>query len=97
MPVRQLQQQVTSREFAEYSALMRIEPWGGHRLDYLAALIVQHVAALVGARRPRLVDFLPAWWGGERTRRKTASEMAAVFDQFAHAHNAAIKARDHAR
>lgn len=87
MPLRRLQREMSSAEFAEYLALDRIEPWGARRLDVLVAGAVATVVGMFSKRRVRLTDFLPAWWRPPRPRRQSTAEATAVLRLFADAHN----------
>lgn len=90
IPVGELQQRMSSREFAEYLALWRLEPWGDARGDIQAAMIATTIANHLGRKRRRLADFLPDWLKGRgRNRATTPEAMIALARQFATAHNEA--------
>ncbi len=92
-PIRRLQMEVTSADFAEYCEFMAMEPQGGARLDFWGARVLAALAALGGVRA-RAAEYLPRWWRTRETRPGTASTpgaMAAVFAMFADAHNRSVK------
>lgn len=62
MSVAQAQQQVSSREFAEWMAYNRIEPFGYERTDLGHAITAATVANSVKGKKGRtakIIDFLP--------------------------------------
>ena len=77
-----LQRQMSAREFAEYLALWRLEPWGDARIDIAAATVAATIANHLSPRRRRLVDFLPSWLKPERPRARTPSAMQSLAAQF---------------
>lgn len=83
IPIGELQRRVSSREFAEYLALWRLEPWGDARGDIAAAKIACTVANQHSKQRRPLRDFLPSWLrGGDRGRATSPEGMQAIADQF---------------
>lgn len=93
VPLRRLQVEVSSAEFAEYCAFMAVEPQAGARLDFWGARVLAALGALGGVRA-RAADYLPRWWRTRETRPGTATTpgaMAAVFSMFADLHNRSVK------
>lgn len=62
IPIRELQERISAREFAEYIAFWQLEPWGEEREDYRSALICAVLANVwrpKGSRDYRPEDFMP--------------------------------------
>ena len=78
MPVRQLQRQINSREFAEWVAYARIEPIGDKRGDFQAASIAAAVKNSIGGNdvsvNSQLLNF-------EKSRQQTAQDMRSLILQ----------------
>lgn len=67
MSVAEAQARISSREFAEWMAFMRVEPLGAERLDYWMATLLAFLANMhrdpKKRRKPwRVRDFWPRWW-----------------------------------
>lgn len=62
---------MTATEFAEWIALLAIEPWGGYRADIHAGLIRQTTERPHLPRRvsKTLNDYLPPWAKSDPTQR----------------------------
>jgi len=93
MSVAKAQEQISSREFAEWIAYSTIEPFGEERADLRAGIIASVIANVNRGKghapyKPR--DFMPTF--GE-SRRQSAQEIIARLKAFAAAHNAAIKGK----
>jgi len=74
MSVAEAQARVSSREFAEWQAFLRVEPQGGGRLDVWMASLMAMLANLhrdpkARRRAYRVKDFWPEWWKPRRARR----------------------------
>ena len=50
-----------SREFSEWLAYDRINPIGGRRIDYAAAIICQTVGELINGEKAPLENFIPEY------------------------------------
>jgi hypothetical protein len=78
VPVRVLQRQMDSREFAEWMAYSRIEPIGDKRGDYQAALIASTthnaVASAFGGKSVNMNEFVLTFGP---PRKQTPEEMRA--------------------
>jgi len=74
MSVARCQAEVNSREFAEWQAYRRIEPWGLERGDLNAAMVCAVIANVNAAkgRRYKPSDFMPRF---DAPRRQSAEEM----------------------
>lgn len=59
--VGELQERMSSREFAEWMAFAQVEPFGPEREDFRAALVAQTVANFSGRAKKALTieDFMP--------------------------------------
>lgn len=90
MSVREAQEKITSREFVEWMAFYRLEPWGEWRGDYQAGMVCSTVANIVrkkGSGRYKPSDFIPKF--GESARKQQSAEhMKQLLFSFATAHNA---------
>ena len=65
--VAELEATMDAEEFAEWALLLGIEPWGGARLDCLAALM-QHASLAPWVRgNMNVSDLIPKWGGRENT------------------------------
>ena len=63
----ELEATMDAEEFAEWALLLGIEPWGGARLDCLAALM-QHASLAPWVRgNMNVSDLIPKWGGRENT------------------------------
>lgn len=60
VPPRHLGRVLTAREFAEYVALLNVDPWGPARADFQAATAA-YGAAAVWSSDVCLSDFIPPW------------------------------------
>ena len=59
--VAELEATISAEEFAEWAILQSIEPWGGGRLDVLAATL-QHAALMPWTKnRINITDLIPKW------------------------------------
>lgn len=79
------------REFREWQAYDRIEPFGEERADLRMAILATVAAQVGGAKNARPADFLPRFEPAKK--KQTPEEMARLFRHFANAHNAANKRR----
>lgn len=62
MSVAQAQQQISAREFAEWMAFNRIEPFGAERMDIGFAIVASTVANSLKGKKGspfKLTEFLP--------------------------------------
>ena len=83
MSVAEAQARISSREFAEWQAFLRVEPHGGERLDVWMASMMALLANLYRdpkkKRKPyTLRDFMPKWWKPPRTKRNWRDLKAVV-------------------
>lgn len=81
MSVKQAQREIDSREFAEWVAEYRIEPWGEIRSDLRAGIIASSVLApyCKKGQGPRPIDLMPNFGDKRTTRpRQSEAEMRAV-------------------
>lgn len=79
LTVREAQERIDAREFAEWCAFMQIEPDVGTRLDYTAGVIgalIGRVEASMGGKPPRLGPRLIEWGRDE------ADAQAEIFEQL---------------
>ncbi|MCK9570000.1 DUF4035 domain-containing protein [Candidatus Pacearchaeota archaeon] len=85
-PVRELQEKMSSIEFAEWIAYSNIEPIGDKRGDYQAAAIAAEIhnsiAGAFGGKRVSIDDRLLNFSGNEpqQKRQQTPEEMLAVLE-----------------
>tara|TARA_R110000803_G_scaffold43701_3_gene93020 strand:+ start:8564 stop:8896 length:333 start_codon:yes stop_codon:yes gene_type:complete len=92
--VAELQATMGIREFIEWAAYYKLNPFGPVRGDYQAALIASTVANANRSskqRAPKLEDFLLKF--GAVVRRASPESIAAKFRMFAKAHNANLSGR----
>ena len=57
---------MTRRQFLEWEAMYRLDPWDGERDDLLCGINSSAVAAAGGIRDMTPSDFMPDWLGTER-------------------------------
>ncbi|KKL07299.1 hypothetical protein LCGC14_2587410 [marine sediment metagenome] len=82
--VKQAQREVDSREYAEWVAEYRIEPWGEIRSDLRAGIIASATLApyCKKGQEPKPIDFMPKFDKQARTRpRQSEAEMKAIWAQ----------------
>lgn len=72
MTVAECKRRVSWREFSEWRAFYRRDPWGGYRIDANAAHVVATLIGLLGKRSVSISDALLEF--GPR-REQTAEEM----------------------
>lgn len=93
MSVAEAQRTIDSREFGEWVAYDRLEPFGETRADLRAAIATATTANAWRGGKGRafeVSDFMPTF-GDERTTAQGADEMQNLLSTYAEAHNAAIK------
>lgn len=83
MSVRQAQYEIDSREFAEWSAFMAVEPMGEERADAQVALLALIQASVYAGKghRPKFADFLPQYWKEQEPQ--SADELKRVMMEWA--------------
>ncbi len=96
MSVREAQERISSREFAEWQAFMRVEPLGDTRLDFWMASLMAMLANLhrdpKKRRRPyRARDFWPEWWRARA--RRSWRDLKAVAKMVTAAFGGTVKER----
>ena len=81
MSRKQAQREIDSREFAEWVAEYRIEPWGELRSDLRAGIIASAALAPWSkkGREPRPIDLMPKFGGEAKRPRQSEAEMKAVW------------------
>jgi len=85
----QMKRVLTHRQIVEWKAACRVDPWTQERADYRAAIIAWTLACIntpKGKPRPKVSQFMAVQ--ANKPRRQSVTEQAAVFSQFAAAHNA---------
>lgn len=85
MSIRRAQREIDSREFAEWVAEYRIEPWGEIRSDLRAGIVASAALAPYCKRgqEPRPIDLMPKF-GKQATRPKQSeAEMKAIWKRAA--------------
>lgn len=85
--VRELFARFDSAELATWRAFDLIQPIGGERGDWQAALVANTVARCHG-NKTKLGDFLLRFGPPGPPRKQSPEEMLAVLQRFAGAHNA---------
>lgn len=83
IPVRQLQEQISSSDFAMYRAYNNIDPFENFRFDVNSAVVSQMLAMIHGKKgsRYKLEDFIPEWY--EKPKKKVdVKAVANVFDML---------------
>ena len=94
MTVREAQNRINAREFAEWIAYDHIEPFGEERADMRAGIISSTIANSVRGRNRRAYkpkDFMPQY--DKQTKRQNQGDMMIVWKQFVGAQNAFINDR----
>ena len=81
IPIRRLQHEVDSRDFALYQAYDRIDPQGMERFDRLAGIVCDTLAKLHGVKKTKPADFMVDWDAPEK-KKKTAEQMYNMFKMF---------------
>ena len=87
MSVRQAQREIDSREFAEWIAYDRIDPFGEERADWRVGQLTAMVANLFtkrGQAKAKATDFMYQ----DKPKRQTLAQQRSIFAAFAAAHNA---------
>lgn len=83
IPVAELQSRMSSREFAEWLAYDRIDPYGQERGDLQAAIIASTTASCAPVKhkkRPRPIDFMPKFGKPKPTLKQQFLALCAVAD-----------------
>ena len=83
--MRQAQEDVDSREFAEWMAFMAVEPMGEERSDMHAALLALMQASAYAGKgaKPKFADFLPEYW--KEKKEQTPGQMKDLLKAFSKA------------
>lgn len=92
MSVRRAQDEIDSREFAEWLAYGSIDPYSDERFDVLIAMMTAQISNMLrgkGQRAFRLEDFMPF----REKRKQSAQEIQSVFMAFAKRHNEQLEAK----
>lgn len=84
MSLRRAQQEIDSREFAEWVALYTLEPFGPERLDLAAARIAATVAAGASGKSQRLQDHMPDF--GSAPMRQSKQQVRNAIQGWAMTH-----------
>jgi len=81
MSIRNAQREIDSREFAEWVAEFRLEPWGEIRSDLRAGIVASAALApwCKKGHEPRPIDMMPKFGGVKSKPRQTEAEMKAVW------------------
>ena len=74
IPVRRLQDEISSEEFAWYMAYDRIDPFGNERADLGVGIICQTLAGVNGVKKTKPSDFMPDF-EGKTQKHKTPDEL----------------------
>lgn len=80
MSVRRAQREIDSREFAEWAAEYRIEPWGEVRQE-LRNGILASLAVNVAGGKSKPADFMVKFDQPQK-KRQTAEQLAGVFNMY---------------
>ncbi len=94
MSVRRAQREIDSREFSEWQAYYRLEPFGYDRHDLNNGILCSLVANALGGKKSKSYkpeDFMPKF---DRKRKQTDTDMGAVVQR---ALEAARSAKDRRR
>ena len=81
IPIRELQDRVSSKDFALYQAFDKVDPIGMSRFDMGVGIICQIMAQLQGAKNTKVSDFMPDYDGTLRPK-KTPDQMWSVMRMF---------------
>lgn len=90
MSVRRAQKEIDSREFAEWMAFGRIEPWGEERDDIRSAMLLQFLFNSFRGEKQKaakLEDFLMRFDADGPRKKQTGVEMQNILKQFTAVHN----------
>jgi hypothetical protein len=92
-PVSEAQARCSSREFAEWAAYYRLEPWGEERADLRSGIIAHLIAGALSkkGRYPKLGDFLAGELMRRAKRRADPQLVAARLMEFGQAHNRSVR------
>lgn len=74
--------EIDSAELTEWMAFYRLEPFGGQRGDFQAALVAQTVAACAGNAKATLGDFLLDFDGSRRRKPQNEVQKQFLLDLF---------------
>lgn len=89
MSVARAQQEISSKEFSEWVAYNKIDPFGQDRNDLGAAIIsatVCNVNRSKGSRPYKPADFMPDF-GNQKRAEQTCEQQIAMLKNFAKKHN----------
>ena len=91
MSVARCQQEVDSREFSEWMAYYRIDPWGEERADLRSGTICAVLANINSARGKSFKpgDFM--FSESKKSRWQPVDQQRATLLAFSRAHNAALE------
>lgn len=84
IPIRRLQHEISSRDFALYQAYDRIDPFGMERADIAAALICDTLAKLQGVKKTKISDFMVHYEEPPKPK-KNNTQIFAVLKMFTRA------------
>ncbi len=90
IPVRELQDRVSSRDFALYRAYDNIDPIGMTRFDMGVGIICKIMAQINGSKGVKVSDFMPDYTGTLRPK-KTPDQMWATMKMFTQAAGGEVK------
>ena len=88
MSVKQAQREIDAREFAEWIAFFRLEPYGAEINDMQFASIKMMIAAAASGKKQKLSDHLLV---KPPSKRQSREYMMSQFEAFKNAHNAALE------
>lgn len=81
--VSEAQQRCDAREFCEWLAYYRLEPWGEWRADLRMGKTCQAVAQYCGHVSTRAADFMPDFDGSSPDEMQNVEDMQTEFQIFA--------------
>lgn len=76
---------MSAREFSEWIAYARLEPFGEERADLRAGIVASTIAAVntpKGKRRPKPGDFMPEFDKQKPNERELGQKILSVFSMF---------------
>jgi len=92
--VREAQQRINAAEFSEWLMEYKLDPWGGDRADWRAAMIASTMCNIWSGSKNttyKPADFMPQF--NRSKRKKTTREMADAARAFCEAQAAFLGAR----
>ena len=77
IPLTELQQRTSSRDFTRYLAFFSVEPWPEQRADFNAALVAAVIARCLSESEVDPDAFAPDYWASARARAEEKRRAAA--------------------